>query len=100
MYGRTGWSPAPTAQAALFGTGLSMTYLLVAVMGPTRVMALVPLSTGFFRRSRPGPGQEPAAALCAVLRTPMVARATAAAASIPMPPTSAQVRSASVKLAP
>ncbi|MFF1465133.1 MFS transporter [Streptomyces sp. NPDC058330] len=48
VYGRTGWSLAPTAQAALFGTGLATTYLLVAVMGPTPVMALVSLSTGFF----------------------------------------------------
>ncbi|WP_328764407.1 MFS transporter [Streptomyces sp. NBC_00272] len=48
VYGRSRWNLAPTAQAVLFGAGLTVTYLLVALMAPPAVMALVCLSTGFF----------------------------------------------------
>ncbi|MEV7420747.1 MFS transporter [Streptomyces sp. NPDC089919] len=48
LYGRSSWAKAPTAQAVVFGAGLTVTYLLVALMAPVPVMALVSLSTGFF----------------------------------------------------
>ncbi|MFD9333700.1 MFS transporter [Streptomyces sp. NPDC060028] len=47
-YGRREWPMAPTAQAVLYGGGLTVTYLLVATMAPAGVMALVCLSTGLF----------------------------------------------------
>ncbi|MCS0639638.1 MFS transporter [Streptomyces sp. LP05-1] len=48
LYGRSRWSLAPTARAVLFGAGLTVTYLLVALMAPVPVMVPVCLSTGFF----------------------------------------------------
>ncbi|MGW0364612.1 MFS transporter [Streptomyces sp. NPDC002990] len=48
VYGRGRWSLAPTAQAVIFGAGLTVTYALVALMAPPVPMALVCLSTGFF----------------------------------------------------
>uniref|UniRef100_A0AAU2JTC3 MFS transporter n=1 Tax=Streptomyces sp. NBC_00049 TaxID=2903617 RepID=A0AAU2JTC3_9ACTN len=47
-YGRREWPMAPTAQAVLYGAGLTVTYLLVATMAPAPVMALICLSTGLF----------------------------------------------------
>ncbi|KOG37036.1 MFS transporter [Streptomyces resistomycificus] len=48
VYGRRTWSLAATAQAVLFGVGLTVTYLLVATMATVWLMALICLSTGLF----------------------------------------------------
>lgn len=47
-YGRRTWSLAHTAQAALCGVGLTLTYGLVATMAPFWLMAPICLSTGLF----------------------------------------------------
>ncbi|MBP2708366.1 MFS transporter [Microbispora sp. RL4-1S] len=47
-HGRRPWPWTPTAQAVLFGAGLTVTYLLVASTAPVWIMMPICLSTGLF----------------------------------------------------
>ncbi|MEW9529677.1 MFS transporter [Microbispora sp. NPDC049125] len=48
VHGRRAWPMAPTAQAVLFGAGLTVTYLLVASAAPVWIMMPICLATGLF----------------------------------------------------